>query len=665
MSKRPLVSYEDATVPPGSATDLGPTGVPTKRAKRKEKEQRRIEADPKLRLAKQIEHAAVDEDLDTVLKCFNDAKEQDLWLSPFSCQQVIHLCAGGEQWEDKVGILAEDDIALRMAKAAEVEEYMKAKEVPMTEYHYTAFARMACLSGDADKAIEWARMCWEEFSRGEAKQSSGASGYYKYKNRKGPRLRTYVPGLVAFCKRGNVAEAFKIEGEVRKIGLELSEHEYAALLECATKSRDVDHGRYVLQCMVREMPSILVSTMDVIKGFFWMCEDTDKKKGLDKQYVMTETKVSEEGVCEGCEGGPKVQRVDLKRKDEEMLIEKIVKIAHERGGKGMKSFDNFKSWYGRKGPFDVVIDGANVGFFGQSKAGVGTSFQPGQIRQMFDKCRETWPHARVLIVLHQIRVRECLASHRHRDFFRWLDERNFIFSTPGGSNDDWFWLYAAILGSSGKRDRVLVSNDKMRDHKFMMLSPKLLEMWRSCHQQEFHFHVENGKSIVTLQKRRAYTTCIQTTGERWFFPLNEDPLQPNAPGTGRRARRMMRAAERAEAEGEGEEGEEGEAPVGAKANGNAAEAGAQDSNPPPPPPPPSATEDIPPPPPPPGPPPFIPSPPAAAVAPAGPTPNQRRCALDPTLNPAHLPGRDDEKREAELRVTWFCVHEKELEEGEI
>ena len=55
-----------------------------------------------------------------------------------------------------------------------------------------------------------------------------------------------------------------------------------------------------------------------------------------------------------------------------------------------------------------------------------------------------------------------------------------LFTTPGGSNDDWYWLYAAVTaGPEGK----LVTNDELRDHVFQMLpAPRLFYKWKERHQ---------------------------------------------------------------------------------------------------------------------------------------------------------------------------------------
>ena len=72
------------------------------------------------------------------------------------------------------------------------------------------------------------------------------------------------------------------------------------------------------------------------------------------------------------------------------------------------------------------------------------------------------------------------ARHLHLAFtphFRIADE---LYTTPDGSNDDWYWLYAAVHAGPGC---ILVTNDELRDHVFQMLpSPQKFYKWKERHQ---------------------------------------------------------------------------------------------------------------------------------------------------------------------------------------
>ncbi|KAK9269421.1 hypothetical protein L1049_001194 [Liquidambar formosana] len=57
-----------------------------------------------------------------------------------------------------------------------------------------------------------------------------------------------------------------------------------------------------------------------------------------------------------------------------------------------------------------------------------------------------------------------------------------LYATPTGSNDDWYWLYAAI-----KFKCLIVTNDEMRDHTFQLLGNDFFPKWKERHQVHFSF----------------------------------------------------------------------------------------------------------------------------------------------------------------------------------
>jgi proteinaceous RNase P len=59
---------------------------------------------------------------------------------------------------------------------------------------------------------------------------------------------------------------------------------------------------------------------------------------------------------------------------------------------------------------------------------------------------------------------------------RWQNA-NCIYTTPTGSNDDWYWLYAAV-----RYKCLLVTNDEMRDHLFQLLGNEFFPKWKERHQ---------------------------------------------------------------------------------------------------------------------------------------------------------------------------------------
>ncbi len=103
----------------------------------------------------------------------------------------------------------------------------------------------------------------------------------------------------------------------------------------------------------------------------------------------------------------------------------------------------------------------------------------------------------------------------------WLDglrRQGAFYFAPAGSNDDWYWLYAAVRA----RDRgMLVSNDELRDHIFQLLRPKHFLKWKDHHIARYSFR--NGRPDESVFEYPApYTPCVQRLESgAWVLPSAE------------------------------------------------------------------------------------------------------------------------------------------------
>ncbi len=104
---------------------------------------------------------------------------------------------------------------------------------------------------------------------------------------------------------------------------------------------------------------------------------------------------------------------------------------------------------------------------------------------------------------------------------RWNDEK-IVFTTRPGTNDDWFWMFAAL--SNPRRDAVIVvSNDFLRDPHYKMLHTRTFADWRERHQATYSFTKQAGERRFSLsvQFPPTYSHRMQhSVDERaWFFPI--------------------------------------------------------------------------------------------------------------------------------------------------
>lgn len=131
-----------------------------------------------------------------------------------------------------------------------------------------------------------------------------------------------------------------------------------------------------------------------------------------------------------------------------------------------------------------------------------------------DRLREDYPGVRPLVVLHVNRTRAAPAQRAQASaLLDRLQADKCFYATPHGSNDDWYWMYAAVAGGPSG---LLVSNDEMRDHIFAMLAPRYFQKWKQRHQLRYTFVAEGRPEFCCPPP---YTTCTQQLDNgAWVFP---------------------------------------------------------------------------------------------------------------------------------------------------
>lgn len=180
-------------------------------------------------------------------------------------------------------------------------------------------------------------------------------------------------------------------------------------------------------------------------------------------------------------------------------------ITDENGEK-----NNHNSSVKRSG-YDFVIDGANVGYYKQNFANAPKHVDYRQIDWMVDHLIAQ--NKRVLLVLHQRHFSQHLMPHWASPIVDKWRRCGVLYSTPAGSNDDWFWMHAALWCGRGT---LVVSNDEMRDHYFQMLAHRSFLRWKERHQVHFSFGswVKDGnRRLVELTFPDLYSRRIQRVNE--------------------------------------------------------------------------------------------------------------------------------------------------------
>ncbi|KAL0410647.1 UNVERIFIED_CONTAM: Proteinaceous RNase P 1, chloroplastic/mitochondrial [Sesamum latifolium] len=377
------------------------------------------------------------------------------------------------------GIQVSKDVKrIALQKGFEIYNEMRVEKVPMNEATFTSVARMAMAFGDGDMAFDMVKQMKE----------------YDIN----PRLRSYGPALAIFCSNGDVEKAFMVEKHMLEHGVYPEEPELEALLKVSIEAGKSDKVYYVLHKLRTSVRQVSPATANLIERWFkskaasrvgkrkWDQEQIIRamenggggwhgKGWLGKgKWTIRHSPVDSNGLCKSC--GAKLVTIDLDPVETENFAKSVAAIAAQREKKS--SFQKFQKWLDYYGPFEAVVDAANVGLYSQRR------FKPSKVNAVVNGIRQMLPSRKwPLIVLHNRRI---TGEKMDEPFNKALIEKwrnaDALYATPTGSNDDWYWLYAAI-----KCRCLIVTNDEMRDHLFQLLGTDFFPKWKERHQVHFSF----------------------------------------------------------------------------------------------------------------------------------------------------------------------------------
>ncbi|KAJ6797202.1 proteinaceous RNase P 1, chloroplastic/mitochondrial-like isoform X1 [Iris pallida] len=465
-------------------------------------------------------------DVLSALSLYDSARERGLQLDQYHYNVLLYLCSSASlgvvhraksgsrrnpRDSSRTAVHVTDDVsAYARARGFEIYETMLSEGVPTGEAALTSVARMAMSAGDGDAAFGAVRRMEE-------------LGVPR-------RLRSYAPAILAFCGAGDVDRAFDVERHMTGSGIPPEEPELEALLRASVRLRRGDRVYCLLHKLRTNVRQVSPSVAEVIEEWFrsptasrvgkrkWDVEAVERAMesggggwhGLGwlgrGKWAVARANVDDNGVCGGC--GDKLVTIDLDPVETENFARSVADIASKR--ERSSSFQKFQRWLDYYGPFEAVVDAANVGLFCQRQ------FSLTKVNAVVNAIRQKIPSRKwPLIILHNRRLtgRKMVEPLNEKVIEKWKNA-DAIYATPTGSNDDWYWLYAAI-----KCKCLLVTNDEMRDHLFQILGNDFFPKWKERHQVHFSFqdgsftfHMPPPCSIVIQESEKGH----------WHIPISED-----------------------------------------------------------------------------------------------------------------------------------------------
>ncbi|XP_015873425.3 proteinaceous RNase P 2 [Ziziphus jujuba] len=391
-------------------------------------------------------------------------------------------------------------------------DHMSLIGIVPNEATITAVARLAAAKGDGDYAFELVK------------------NIRKYNAL--PRLRTYDPALYCFCEKLEAEKAYEVEEHMGSVGVSLEEPEIAALLKVSSETGMEDRVYGYLHKLRNLMRSVSESTAKVIED--WFCGGKASKVGEvnwevnrikeavlrngggwhgqgwigEGDWVLCRTNVDSNGECQSC--NEKLVCVDIDHAETDRFAQSVASLAMEREVKS--NFSEFQDWLEKNADYNAIVDGANVGLYQQnfSDGSFSVSQVDAVINELYNRSGKKWP----LVVLHNKRFRAIVENPSHRKLVEEWMNKGILYTTPTGSNDDWYWLYATVSLKC-----LLVTNDEMRDHIFELLGSSFFLKWKERHQVRYTF----VKGNLKLHMPPPYSSVIQESEKgTWHIPIARD-----------------------------------------------------------------------------------------------------------------------------------------------
>ncbi|EDM03424.1 similar to 1110008L16Rik protein (predicted) [Rattus norvegicus] len=231
-----------------------------------------------------------------------------------------------------------------------------------------------------------------------------------------------------------------------------------------------------------------------------------------RQWKGQFTTIQKSGQCSSC--GRAIESIHLSPEEYEFLKETIMRDVIDGGDQYKKTtpqeLKRFERFVKSCPPFDIVIDGLNVA-------------------KMFPKGRESQNLLGIVSQLAQQNLQLLVLGRKHmlrpssqwrKDEMEQVRKQAHCFFADNISEDDPFLLYATL--NSGSHCK-FITKDLLRDHKACLpdaRAQRLFFKWQQGHQ----LAITKGflKSKLTFQHILSYDTVVQTTGDTWHIPYDED-----------------------------------------------------------------------------------------------------------------------------------------------
>eukprot|EP01137_Pigoraptor_chileana_P013061 Opistho-2@66118 len=306
-----------------------------------------------------------------------------------------------------------------------------------------------------------------------------------------PRARILIPVMAAMLTLNMQAEAWDVYGRFKQHKIPLENDAFAILLEGMAATTSPKFRAKSAEIFADMRLTGGPYSDDVVEAARLYFESQRIIEGIPWRIAKVDVDANQSGVCAGC--GHSLEQLTLSAEKRDQLMEAIRTML--RDADQLEEFKNFHRWLKAHGPFEVVLDGLNVGHLDHM------AFSPTRFSQILNH-----------FVGLGYRVMGLLRNTNRSAFHKQLDDR--VYYAASGRADDLYWLYAALDSNLGA---IVVTNDMMRDHA-RMLGENLrhdFKRWQRAHQVKIS--MAPGKAPV-VESPSTVDPVLQGTAKSWHVP---------------------------------------------------------------------------------------------------------------------------------------------------
>ncbi|XP_047317046.1 proteinaceous RNase P 2 [Impatiens glandulifera] len=439
-------------------------------------------------------------DLSKAISLYEFALSNSIHLNLYHFNVLLYICSNTATESESLR-----DSAIQFG--FRVFNHVLSSNVNPTEATITAAARLTAAKGDGDAAFDLLK----------------TMPNYNIT----PKLRSYSPVLICYCRSLEAEKAYGVEEHMVLNGVNAEEPELMALLKLSVETmRDKKVYEYLhkLRASVR---GVSEATLEIIESWFSgnaasdvsiaHLDDSEVEDAVSRngggwhglgwigkgRWIVRRGNIDSNGCCCCC--SEQLVCVDTDRAETEKFAQSVASLAMKRESKS--NFKDFQDWLNKHDEYGAIVDGANIGLYQQNFAEGGFSIvQLKSVVEELYKQNNKWP----LVIMHKKRVRMLLENAEYRELVEHWMAKGVLYATPYGSNDDWYWLYAAVQFKC-----LIVTNDEMRDHIFELFGRNFFLRWKERHQVRYSFK----KGIASFQMPPSYSIVIQESVKgSWHVP---------------------------------------------------------------------------------------------------------------------------------------------------